>query len=337
MTQVAEKTALLYLTSGGGQLAEKLVHALPGAEAISCRGKLRQCMERCWQEFDHLVCIMATGIVVRMIGPLLEDKRLDPSVVVADEQGRFVISLLSGHIGGGNALASRVAAITGGQAVITTASDVLGHTALDLWAQGLSLSVADKSAFTRVMGRLVNSGEVTVFSVYPLPPLPADICRVEEGPADIVITCSTKNNFAGTVLHPKTLVAGIGCNRNTPAAEIEQALTEACASHSLALASVAGLASIDLKSDEVGLLAFAEQQHLPIDFFHRDQLNGVEGVSSSAAVLKATGAKGVAEPASVLAAGGGRLLVKKMKWKNVTVAIAEIENPWKEHILSENG
>ncbi len=332
MKQVAEKTALLYLTSGGGRLAEKIVHALPGAEVISCRGRLQQCMERCWQEFDHLVCIMATGIVVRMIGPLLEDKRLDPSVVVVDEQGRFVISLLSGHIGGGNALASRVAAITGGQAVITTASDVLGHTALDLWAQGLGLSVADKSAFTRVMGRLVNRGKITVYSVYPLPPLPADICRGEKGHADIVITCFTKKNISGTVLHPKALIAGIGCNRNTPAAEIEQALTEACASHNLALVSIAGLASIDLKSDEVGLLAFAEQHGLLIDFFHRDQLNGVEGVSTSAAVLKATGAKGVAEPAAVLAAGGGRLLVKKMKWKNVTVAIAEIENPWKEHL-----
>ena len=182
------------------------------------------------------------------------------------------------------------------------------------------------------MGRLVNSGKITVYSVYPLPPLPADICRKEKGQADIVITCFTKKNISGTVLHPKALIAGIGCNRNTPAAEIEQALTEACARHSLALASVAGLASIDLKSDEVGLLAFAEQHDLPIEFFHRDQLNGVEGVSTSAAVLKATGAKGVAEPAAVLAADGGRLLVKKKKWKNVTVAIAEKENPWKEHL-----
>ncbi|HEB69472.1 MAG TPA: cobalamin biosynthesis protein CbiG, partial [Desulfobulbus sp.] len=123
---------------------------------------------------------MATGIVVRTLAPLLQDKRLDPAVVVCDEKGRFAVSLLSGHLGGGNALARQVAAILGGQAVITTASDVLGRTALDLWAHALDLQVADKRALTRIMGKLVNHGSVTLHSDYPLPELPDDITMQDD-------------------------------------------------------------------------------------------------------------------------------------------------------------
>jgi len=325
-----QRTAILHLTAGGAELACRLGEIVDAPEIFPCRGSLRQTMTTCWQNFDHLVCIMASGIVVRMIAPLLADKRMDPSVIVCDEQGRFAISLLSGHIGGGNALAKKIAEGLGGEAVITTASDVLGHTALDLWAEGLELVVADKAAFTRVMGKLVNQGRIALYSEYPLPSVPGDIfIREDPGKADIVISCRTGICPDAVLLHPGALVAGMGCNRNTPAHEMAQALAEACAEHGLALQSVRSLASIDLKRDEAGLLEFAETHGYPLDFFHRDQLNGVSGVSTSAAVLKATGAKGVAEPAAVLASGGGRLLVHKMKWKNVTVAIAECSNPWR--------
>jgi len=323
-----KKIAVLALTKGGLELAEKLQSQLPGAHVFTCRGKLQQKICQCWQEYDHLICIMATGIVVRMIAPLLVDKRVDPSVIVCDEQGRFAISLLSGHLGGGNELAEEVAEILTGQAVITTASDVLGRTALDIWAHKLDLIAADKFSLTRAMGKLVNEGRLSLFSDVPLPELPADIKQISQRErADVVVSSRTDQKFSGALLHPKTLVAGIGCNRNTPASEIEQALDEACLVNGLALQSVRCLASIDLKNDEQGLLEFAENKGYTITFYHRDQLNGVTGVSTSAAVLKAIGAKGVAEPAAVLAADGGRLLVKKMKWPNVTVAIAEVHSP----------
>ncbi len=321
--------AILSLTAGGTTLADRLSRRLAGSRVYPCRGRVRQVLQQCWGRYDSLVCIMATGIVVRMLAPLLTDKRQDPAVVVCDEQGRFAVSLLSGHLGGGNTLAGQVAEILGGQPVLTTASDVLGQTALDLWAQDLQLAAADKKAFTRAMGKLVNTGSVSLYSDYPLPELPPDIeAQKEAAGADLLINCRTEGQTGSAVLHPRALIAGIGCNRNTPAAEIEQALQEACTEHTLALESVRSLASIDLKNDEAGLLDFARKKGYTIDFYHRDQLNSVDGVSTSAAVLKATGARGVAEPAAVLASGGGRLLVKKMKWPNVTVAIAEINDPW---------
>ncbi|MCI5146230.1 MAG: cobalamin biosynthesis protein CbiG, partial [Candidatus Electrothrix sp. AR3] len=225
--------------------------------------------------------------------------------------------------------AREVAGLLGGQAVITTASDVLGHTALDLWARDLGLTVADKHCLTAVMAKLVNTGSVSLGSAYPLPELPSDIILLQEfEAADLLITCRTEQKMGKALLYPKVLVAGIGCNRNTPAEEIGEALEQVCREHHLAFQSIHSLASIDLKRDELGLLVFAEQQGWSIDFYNRDQLNDVSGVSTSAAVLKATGAKGVAEPAAILSAGGGPLLVKKMKWPNVTVAIAEISTPF---------
>ncbi|MCI5141596.1 MAG: cobalamin biosynthesis protein CbiG, partial [Candidatus Electrothrix sp. ATG1] len=154
---------------------------------------MHQTLAQAWQDYDHLICIMATGIVVRSIAPLLQDKAVDPAVVVCDEQGRFAISLLSGHLGGGNALARKIAELLGGQAVITTASDVLGHTALDLWCRDLGLAVSDKQRLTCVMAKLVNTGSVTLNSDYPLPPLPPDIILSDDpDSADLRISCCTE-------------------------------------------------------------------------------------------------------------------------------------------------
>ena len=328
---MASDIAILALTKGGQALARRLARSLP-ATVFFCRGSLRRTMEQCWHDHDALVCIMAAGIVVRTLAPLIEDKQRDPAVVVCDEQGRFAVSLLSGHLGGGNELANRVAAVTGGRAVITTASDVQGKTALDLWARDLGLVVADRDGLTRAMGKLVNHGSVTLYSDYPLPNLPEDIQPTDQPQAaDLIITAATGVQTSGTLLYARALVAGVGCNRNTPAEEIEQALQQACQENNFARGSVALLASIDLKRDEQGLLAFARRHGLPLVFFNKDELNTVDGVSTSAVVLRATGARGVAEPAAVLASDGGRLLVKKMKWPNVTVAIAEIKNPLGKH------
>ena len=325
---MTKRIAILAITEGGCRLGRRLAAGLPEADPVACRGRVRAEIARCWQEYDALVCIMATGIVVRSIAPLLGDKRTDPAVLVCDEAGHYVISLLSGHLGGGNELARRIADLCGARPVITTASDVRGRTALDLWARDLGLRVADRAGLTRAMGRLVDQGKVSVFSDLPLPELPPDLQPVADpAAADLVLSFRVRDH-RGVVLYPPVLVAGVGCNRGTAAGEIEAAVREACQTHGLAFASICRLASIDLKQDEAGLLAFAADHDLPLDFYHRDQLNSVAGVVSSEAVLRATGAKGVAEPAALLSSGSDQLLVRKMKWNNVTVAIARVCSPW---------
>lgn len=331
------KTAIIALTKGGNQLAQRLTTHLPESVILSQKdnkkGNIHNTLTQAWQKYDNLICIMAAGIVVRSIAPLLQDKQVDPAVVVCDEQGQYAISLLSGHLGGGNLLAQKVADILKGQAVITTASDVLGHTALDLWCRGLGLAVTDKQGLTLSMAKLVNTGSVSLYSDYPLPSLPKDIILTTElCCADLWITSCTEQQVEqpcrAVLLHPKVLVVGIGCNRNTPVEEISNALDHACQVNRLAPESVSKLASIDLKSDEPGLLTFARSHNLPLDFYTPEQLNQVQGIAASAAVLRATGAKAVAEPAAILCSCNDTLLVQKMKFSNVTIAIAEIRTPF---------
>ena len=320
----SKRLAVLAVTRGGRELGGKLAGQLAGAELLDDAAPVAERLAAAWPRCDGFVCVMAAGIVVRAIAPLLSDKRHDPAVVVVDEQGRFAVSLLSGHLGGANDLARQVAALTGGQPVITTASDVLGHTALDLWARDRKLQVEDAARLTTASARLVNQGSLHLYSEVELGELPPDLIPVAEpAAADIIVSCRTGFSADRLLLRPRLLVAGIGCNRGTSAADIETALTEAFAAHNLAPAALRNLASIDLKQDELGLLEFAGSRGLTIDFYDKDQLNAVAGVSVSAAVQKATGAVGVAEPAALISAGQDKLLVRKMKWKDVTVAIAQ--------------
>ncbi len=330
------KTAILYLTKGGKGLADLLGKALDNTTLHGCRGKLASIVHSQWHQADALVFIMAAGITVRSIAPLLEHKHKDPAVVVCDEQGRYAISLLSGHIGGANSLAEQIASITGGQAVITTSSDVLGHTAIDLWAKRLGIVFESQKCLTRLMGTLVNRGHIGVWSDIELPALPEDMEEADSADsADLVISYRTRDaiprlkNDTCLAFAP-ALCAGIGCNRGTDAGEIGKALLETCHEHGLSLHSVKSIATIDIKKDERGLTDLAGQKGIPILFFSKDELNRIEGVESSDAVLRATGAKAVAEPAAILGANNGKLIVRKMKWKDVTTAIALADSTWWE-------
>lgn len=322
------KIAILAITAGGNRLGHRLAGKLANATFIDSQEKFSSTLAAAWPCYDAFICIMASGIVVRALAPLLHDKKTDPCVVVMDEQGHFVISLLSGHLGGGNDLARQVAAISSGQAVITTASDVLDRTALDIWARDHGLQVADKELFTTAMAHLVNNGSLKVYSEVELPKWPADFTLVTDpDQAELIISPRTNVSDHKPHLHPRNLVAGVGCNRGTPPAAFNEAFTELCIKHNLALVSFRNLASIDLKNDEKGLLEFARQNRYPIDFYCKDELNQVPNLIPSAPVLKAIGAQGVAEPAAILSSNG-QLIIGKQKWQDVTIAVAQAPWPW---------
>ena len=332
------KIAVIALTRGGRELAGRIVAGLESSESCVVTCGVVATIERLWAHYDGLICIMAAGIVVRAIAPLFRDKKVDPCVLVLDEKGQFVISLLSGHLGGGNELARKVEVITGGTAVITTASDVTGHTALDLWAAENNLRVQNPQRLAGVSAKLVNEGEVSFFSTLECGRLPADFKVVDEQAlADIILSCGAIDPVEhpdALVLCPCNLYLGMGCNRGAKAVDFELAVTELCAQYRLDRRAIAGIASIDLKADEAGLLQFARDNNLPLRFYTAEELNRVEGLATSPAVLAATGAKGVAEPAAMLAAGDdttpgqpGQLIVRKIKWKDVTAAVAEKKLP----------
>ena len=278
------KRAIFYITDKGRELAQKITAFYPDAEALKFE---RDTVLRAWKECRKLVFIMAAGIVVRTIAPLLQDKKTDPAVVVIDEKGRHVISLLSGHLGGANALAKEISEVVGGEPVITTASDINDLPSIDLWAKERGLVIGNWDLLPQTGTRLINKGILHVYSDSDMA-LPGAFVKTEKPElADIVITNREKIETGGSeisdklYLRPVNLVIGIGCNRETPAEEIEDVVRKTLDDNNLAFASVHSIATIDKKGDEQGLIAFARKYFLEISTFTAEELNEVKGITVS--------------------------------------------------------
>ncbi|MDI6744663.1 MAG: precorrin-3B C(17)-methyltransferase [Thermodesulfovibrionales bacterium] len=325
---IENNTAILYITGNGFALAKKLNSLYPEANAFKFKP---DSLSKFWGKHKSFIFIMAAGIVVRTIAPLIKNKKTDPAVVVLDEKGRFSVSLLSGHLGGANKLAKEIADFLGGQAVITTASDTNNLPAIDLWAKENDLAIENWDTLPEISIRFLNSGELRVYSEVEIK-MPEGFLRVNKlSSADMLIT-SKKNRFTHSPIHPftqlylrpKNLIIGIGCNKRTPENEIENAVKDTLAKNNLSFQSIHSIATIDIKGNELGLIASAKKYNLGIKTFTANELNTIKWVSKSDAAFKATGANAVAEPAALLASGADKLLVKKQKQGNVTVAIAEL-------------
>lgn len=155
-------TAYFYLTDEGGKLAHKLAAAHPGD--IYNKENFKENLRAGFGRYDSLVCIMATGIVVRILAPLIVHKTSDPAVVVLDQKGKYAISLLSGHLGGANDLAREMAAISGGEAVITTATDVAGELSFDTFAKKYDMAIENIGQLKHISGALLSGKKVNVFT-----------------------------------------------------------------------------------------------------------------------------------------------------------------------------
>ncbi len=319
--------------------------AAPGDEGAvgvrPFRASVRDVLREAFAASESLVCVMAAGIVVRELGPLLTSKHVDPGVVVVDAAGRFAVSLVGGHEGGANALAEAVAAITGGQAVVTTASDVAGVAPLDLVARGANWAAHPRSRLDAVMAAAVDGGPVAVVADDGCA-IPAALdgtvwerhdswrqAATSGARSLVLVTLREPDPEAwdafeqAAVYHPRRLVVGVGCNRGTAAEEIGAAVCETLRLAGLAPAAVVRLASIDAKADEAGLLAAARDHGWPVTFVTAEQIRSLGELSQpSLHARRALGVDGVAEPAAQIAAGSGSLLVPKRKSGNVTVAVA---------------
>lgn len=319
--------AILYFTDGGRALAEQLAQALDCAAERPASGQLLPEVARLFRAYDALVFIGACGIAVRAIAPLLEGKARDPAVVVLDERGKYVISLLSGHIGGANDLARRIAGITGGEAVITTATDVKGRFSADAWAARSGCAIDSLDMAKRFSAEILKR-DLPLCAEFPLlGALPAGLFAANEGDLGVAITCrSAFSPFKATLrLIPRVLHLGVGCRRGTTEETIEIAVQKALEAGGLSPRAVKGVATINIKQNEEGLSAFANAWNLPLAFFSAQELQSAPGsFSSSAFVERTVGVDNVCERAAVCAAGESAvLLVRKLAGNGVTVAIAQ--------------
>ncbi len=328
--------ALVAITDGGKDLATKLSDKLSDAHLLTGSKKVSDLVAENWQNYDGFIFIMATGIVVRTIAPLLQHKHHDPAIIVMDEKGQHVISLLSGHMGGANQLAQTLAGHTGGTPVITTASDTLGLVSLDLWAKNQNLFIENQEKLTAVSAKLVSKGYLNIYADVEVINLPTGLQQTSAlEKADIAVSNKTDLSGNTAVFRPRNLIIGVGCNRGTPEEEFEDCLKELLNDCSLSRSSIRNLASIDKKNDETGLLEFAASNSWHIDFFDKDAINTLTHLEISYAALKAVGAIGVAEPTSLLSGRTHLLLSRKRKWKNITMAIAQAPYTLSAQVLDQ--
>ena len=346
--------AIIAITSNGVRLGSKVMSGLDEATLFIPRryaddsegatvydGDVKELVARLWPEVRGLVFIMATGIVVRLIAPHLRAKDMDPAVVVMDDAGNFAISLLSGHLGGANELASRCASITGAREVITTATDVNGLPSFDMVAKEEGWVIEDLGRVKVLNSLLLDDKQIAVVDPTGRVRVTFNgrgklsfhdtfVSALESGARGFLFvtnrqlppqSCSDRL----LVLRPKNLVLGIGCNSGTGLEEIQEVTVSALKQLFLSLKSIRCVATAEAKRHEPGLVAFAESLGVPLICYESNELNGVSVPSPpSPHALAAIGATGVAEPAALLASGGGTLLMKKLKSGNVTLAIAEL-------------
>ena len=347
------QVAIIAITANGARIGADLQRAIPlsrlfviekhaTGQAHPFSAGVQALVDRLWPDYDGFVFIMATGIVVRTIAPLLQAKDRDPAVVVLDDAGRFAVSLLSGHIGGANALALSCAELAGSIPVITTATDANDLPSFDMLAKEKGWRIDDLSRVKILNALLLEGKEIAVVDHGDMA---RDYCAgkgilsfyddfrqalASGASGQLFVTnrmlAPREYSDRTLVLRPVNLCLGIGCNRGTSASEIGSVVFENLERLSLSPKSVKCIASARAKEDEAGLLSFAEQAGIALLFFESERLNSVPFPSPpSAHAFAAIGARGVAEPAALLASQGGRLLLHKIKDGNVTLAIAEAE------------
>ena len=271
---------------------------------------------------DALVFVSSCGIAVRSIAPYVKSKTEDPAVIVTDETGRFVISLLSGHMGGANALTEKVAAAIGAVPVVTTATDANGRFSVDTWAKSNGFAIGDMRAAKAVSAAILET-DVPLTSVFPIQGgLPNGIVLGQSGDVGILLSFKKEEPFQTTLrLIPKCLNLGIGCRRGTSEEAIASAIKRVLDDNNLDACAVGCAASIDLKKDEAGLISYCEDAGIPLRFYSAEQLNAVKGeFTASEFVKKTTGVDNVCERAAMI--GAEELIVKKTEADGVTVAVA---------------
>ena len=312
---------LIAATAAGRRAATRLAASL-GDCRVYQEASVAESVRLAWSQCEQLVCFLATGATVRLIAPLLADKHRDPGVVCVDEAGRFAVALVGGHDGGANQLAGRVAEALEAQAVVTTATDAVGVPGLDTLGWPVTGELA-------AVSRALLDGLPVALAAdlrYPLPalppnvqPLPGDAADAADAAAVIHVSdrsapwAADAGALPRVVLHPRSLVVGVGASRGVTAEEVLDLVRDTLADAGLSPHSLRCLASVDAKAEEQGLVEAARTLGVELLTFAADALAAVPVPNPSAAPLAAVGTPSVAEAAAVLGADDGELLVPKRK------------------------
>ncbi len=348
------RISIIAFTERGGRLcttiAEKLnlagemtlAYGLGSAgqcDLIPCSGGLSKWTKEAFESSDALVFVGATGIAVRAIAPYIKSKDVDPAVITVDEMGHFVISLLSGHIGGANELAKLIAEKIGAQPVVSTATDLNSAFAVDVWAVKNMLTIDSLKAAKQVSADVLNHRNIYLYSEYNLGgQIPENIQQVDaitlkekinQGDTCIVISEKKLSSLKGhekTLLQliPKSIYVGMGCRKDTGFKPVNDLYSKALDICGIRPEAVCSINSIDLKAQEKALIKLSEKNGVPFRTYSGEELMALEGeFTTSDFVKNITGVDNVCERSAVLAAGeGATLVLDKTSTGGVTIALA---------------
>lgn len=333
------KVAIISVSDKGQDLAIDLKDKLDlDSTIIKCdlyHKNVKKYFPILFYEYDAIIAIMASGILIRSIAPLIESKVTDPAVVNIDDNGRFVISTLSGHLGGANELTNKISNLIDATPVITTSTDVNNKLGIDVLARDLYLSIDDSKEILYFNKAILEGREISL-TVNPNKNFEYlfEYLNNTEMEINVSIYYSSKVNIDEIhvsvdehelILKEKRIVVGIGCRRGKECEKIRNGLMKSLDDLNIQQSRVNLLTSAEIKKDEKGILELSESLGIPVEFVEIDKLKLFESddVSKSEFVYSKFGIYGVCEPSALIMAGfESKLIYKKTSYDGVTISVA---------------
>jgi cobalt-precorrin 5A hydrolase len=351
------RSAVIAITKHGIEIARRIKQKMPeveiyvpskhsdgGTDITWFSEQSTQLLGGLFKTHDALVCIFSLGAVVRMIAPHLIDKKSDPAVIVIDDKAKHVISTLSGHLGGANALAWLIASFLDSQPVITTAADVNETIAVDLVGREFGWQIQNFQNVTKVSAMMVNEDPIAIYQDAgernwwqgQLPKnvsLVDDVEKVKSDEFKAALVISDRESVNPEILtksvlyRPRSLVVGVGLHWDTSRAVIEDGIKKVLNDNDLSFQSIRNIASIDRGAKVQGLEEFASQNKLTIQNYDKEVLASVTVPNPSETVQKFEGTASVSEAASLLSSKGALVVPKQKFPPNLTIAVSRIAYP----------
>lgn len=330
------KLACLSFTDKGRLLGERLLalevdnYEMEHIPNSQVQGGIKRFLESSWTEYDGFIFISATGIAVRMCQPYIKSKDIDPAIVVIDDEGRFSLSLLSGHLGGANGIAKSIGDYLGATTVITTASDSRGIESIDMFAKDNDYYIEDLSTITKIASMMVNNKKVGIYTEdgslinYPNLIRIMDLNNIEQSVEGIIVVSSMEDigsiDIPYTILRPKNINIGIGCRKGKEVEIVLEAIELALKNSNLSSHSVKSMGTVEIKKDEASIIRAADHYNCPLEVFTIEDILPLEDIFQKSQFVKDTiGVYSVSEPCAYLL--GGKPILRKFIHKGVTISI----------------
>jgi cobalt-precorrin 5A hydrolase len=351
---MSSKVAIVCITKNGINISKRIKEKIPSA-SIYAQSKHKDSsdgiiwfekntkimIEEIFKEYENIICIFSLGAVIRLIANLLKDKKTDPAVIVIDDKANFVISTLSGHLGGANSLTKSIADILNSTPVITTAADVNETIAVDLLGSEFKWRIENFENVTKISAHMVNEEKIGVFQdagetkwwnkelpknvsiVNDIDELRSDAFKAGLIISDKIITDQLLVNKS-VIYRPKSLVVGLGFHWDTTQKEIEDGILKVLRENRLSFLSIRNLSTINRGKSPASLGSFSDKHGIPLEFYDKGELDKIMVPNPSDVVKKYEGTSSVSEASSILSSGGELIVTKQKFPPNLTVAVSRI-------------